>query len=174
MICDVSLVCMVYYNELFMNDWYYYVVFVYMVDCFDEMLWVEKLDEVFVCFKDLMYYDYIVWVLYVGCDVIMEKLMMMDVVKCCVIFDVVKVMGKKVCVVFNYCWVLFCMKVKELIVMGVIGKVYLVNLEYLFDMNYGVDYFCWWYVNVEDLGMLFVYKSMYYFDLVNWWFDVIL
>ena len=172
-ICDVSPARMAYYNELLTNDWHYHAVPAYTADRFDEMLRVEKPDEVFVCSKDSTHHDYIVRALHAGCDVITEKPMTTDAAKCRAILDAVKATGKKVRVAFNYRWAPFRTKVKELIATGVIGKVHSVNLEYLLDTNHGADYFRRWHANAEDSGTLLVHKSTHHFDLVNWWLDAI-
>lgn len=76
----------------------------------------------------------------------------------------------KVIVVFNYCYSLFYWKIKELILDGKIGRVIFVDLNWYIDMYYGVSYFkCWNWLRLF-FGGFFVYKLIYYFDFVNWWF----
>src|SRR5215218_4654826 len=172
-ICDVSTARMSYYNELLGGDWGYHTVPTYQASQFDEMLKTTKPDTVFVCTTDATHHDYIVRALHAGCDVITEKPLTIDVVKCQAILDAVKATGKRVRVAFNYRWAPFRTKVKELIATGVIGRVHSVNLEYLLDTNHGADYFRRWHAHADESGTLLVHKSTHHFDLVNWWIDAI-
>ncbi|MBK7549310.1 MAG: Gfo/Idh/MocA family oxidoreductase [Rhodoferax sp.] len=172
-ICDLSSARMSYYNELLVRDLGYHAVPAYTPDRFDDMLREQKPDEVFVCTKDSTHHEYIVRALYAGCDVITEKPMTTDAVKCQAILDAVEATGRRVRVAFNYRWAPFRTKVKELIESGVVGKIHSVNLEYLLDTNHGADYFRRWHAHIENSGTLLVHKSTHHFDLVNWWLDAI-
>ncbi|MBP6493955.1 MAG: Gfo/Idh/MocA family oxidoreductase, partial [Rhodoferax sp.] len=95
-ICDLSSARMSYYNELLVRDLGYHAVPAYTPDRFDDMLREQKPDEVFVCTKDSTHHEYIVRALYAGCDVITEKPMTTDAVKCQAILDAVKATGRRV------------------------------------------------------------------------------
>lgn len=49
---------------------------------FEEMVSIIKLDLVIVMIKDFIYYEFIVKGLDMGCDVLIEKLLIMDEDKC--------------------------------------------------------------------------------------------
>ena len=171
-LCDLSSVRMAFYNER-LKRLGLAPVPAYTADRFDEMLHAERPDEVFVCSQDSTHHDYIVRALHAGCDVITEKPMTTDAVKCRAVLEAVAATGKRVRVAFNYRWAPFRTKVKELIVAGTIGRVRSVNLEYLLDTNHGADYFRRWHANIANSGSLLVHKATHHFDLVNWWLDAI-
>jgi predicted dehydrogenase len=172
-LCDLSPARMAYYNELLAGDWAYHSVPTFTADRFDEMLRSTKPDMVFVCTIDSTHHDYIVRALHAGCDVITEKPLTIDAVKCRAILDAVRVTRRRVRVAFNYRWAPFRTKVKELLAAGTIGRVHSVNVEYLLDTNHGADYFRRWHAHADESGTLLVHKSTHHFDLVNWWLDAI-
>jgi len=172
-ICDLSPTRMAYYNEMLAGRWGYHAVPAYPHDRFDEMLRTHRPDVVFVVSIDCTHHDYIVRALRAGCDVITEKPLTIDDVKCRQILDAVRETGHTVRVAFNYRWAPFRTKVKELIAAGTIGRIRSVNLEYLLDTNHGADYFRRWHAHAAESGTLLVHKSTHHFDLVNWWLDAI-
>src|SRR5688572_9300165 len=89
------------------------------VDCpvfsnYEEMLRVTKPDYVIVTTVDSTHDEFIVKALTMGFNVITEKPMTTDEVKCKRILDVEKKTGKKVIVAFNYRHGVHAMQIKEL------------------------------------------------------------
>jgi predicted dehydrogenase len=140
---------------------------------FDKMLTEKKPDCVIVCTKDSTHDDYICRALKAGCDVITEKPMTIDEVKCQRIIDTVKQTGKKVRVTFNYRYSPPRAQVKELLTSGVIGKILSVDFHWLLDTNHGADYYRRWHASKANSGGLMVHKATHHFDLVNWWLGTI-
>lgn len=138
---------------------------------FEKMVQERKFDLVIVIIKDFNYYEFIIKGLDMGCDVLMEKFMIIDEFKCQEIIDVECRFNKNLIVGFNYCWSLYMIKIKEFLMEEKIGKVILVDFNWYLNIYYGVFYFWCWYGLWQVGGMLWVYKVIYYFDLFNWWFD---
>lgn len=172
-LCDSSATRMNYYNGLLAGALGYHNVPTYSADRFDDLLREAQPDTVFVCSKDSTHHLYIVRSLLAGCDVITEKPLTIDAVKCRAILEAQRASGRRVRVAFNYRWAPFRTKVKELLVAGTIGHVHSVNLEYLLDTHHGADYFRRWHANAAESGTLLVHKATHHFDLVNWWLDAI-
>jgi predicted dehydrogenase len=106
-----------------------------------------------------------------GCDVITEKPMTVDEVKCQAILDAIKQSGKTLRVTFNYRYAPHNTKVRELIMDGVIGQVHSVHFEWLLDTYHGADYFRRWHRDKRNSGGLMVHKATHHFDLVNFWLN---
>lgn len=136
---------------------------------FERMVAEQKPDVVIVTTMDRTHHEYIIRALELGCDVITEKPMTTDAVKCQAIIDAVKRTGREVRVTFNYRYSPSRSKVKELIQSGAIGDVLSVHFEWLLDTSHGADYFRRWHRNKINSGGLMVHKSTHHFDLVNWW-----
>ena len=140
---------------------------------FGRMLKEEEVDTVLVTTMDCTHHDYIIQALEAGVDVISEKPLTTDVEKCRAILDAVKRTGGSCRVAFNYRWINWNTKVKELLLSGIIGNVKLVHLEYLLDTRHGADYYRRWHSQMKNSSGLLVHKSTHHFDLVNWWVDSI-
>lgn len=136
---------------------------------FDKMIKEQKPDVVIVTTMDRTHHEYIIRAMELGCDVITEKPMTTDEVKCQAIVDTVERTGRKLRVTFNYRYSPSRSKVRELIMQGAIGDVLSVHFEWLLDTNHGADYFRRWHRNKANSGGLMVHKSTHHFDLVNWW-----
>ncbi|MBN2210832.1 MAG: Gfo/Idh/MocA family oxidoreductase, partial [Sedimentisphaerales bacterium] len=141
----------------------------YHSDEFDKMLSVHRPDTVIVCTKDCTHDEYICRSLAAGCDVITEKPMTTDAGKCQKIINAVSQTGKHVRVTFNYRYSPSRVRVKELLMAGIIGTVRSVEFQWLLDTRHGADYFRRWHRNKANSGGLLVHKATHHFDLVNWW-----
>jgi predicted dehydrogenase len=104
-----------------------------------------------------------------GCDVITEKPMTIDEVKCQGILDAIKRTGRELRVTFNYRYAPITTKVRELLMNRVIGDVFSVHFEWLLDTYHGADYFRRWHRDKRNSGGLLVHKATHHFDLVNFW-----
>lgn len=141
----------------------------YSDEQFDKMLKEQNPDTVIICTKDSEHDNYICRSLEAGCDVITEKPMTTDEVKCQRIIDTAKKTGKNVRVTFNYRYSPPRTQIKDLLMSGVIGKVLSVDFQWCLDTNHGTDYFRRWHRNKVNSGGLIVHKATHHFDLVNWW-----
>lgn len=138
---------------------------------YDLMMKETKPDAAIITTVDRYHHEYIIKTLEYGCDAVVEKPMTIDAERCRAILDAEKRTGKKVIVTFNYRFVPYVTRIKELIREGVIGKVLSVDFEYLLDTSHGADYFRRWHRRKENSGGLLVHKSTHHFDLVNWWIE---
>jgi len=77
--------------------------------------------------------------------------------------------GRNLRVTFNYRYAPTNTKIRELIMDGVIGKVFSVHFEWLLNTQHGADYYRRWHRNKHNSGGLLVHKSTHHFDLVNFW-----
>ncbi|GAB6928481.1 Gfo/Idh/MocA family oxidoreductase [Paenibacillus sp. JCM 10914] len=140
-------------------------------DHFHEMLSAVQPDVVIVASTDYTHHTYIVEALRAGCDVISEKPMTIDEEKCRDILRAEQESGKKVTVTFNLRFAPYFARVKELLMEGVIGEVYQIDLEWFLDRRHGADYFRRWHAEMKNSGGLLVHKSTHHFDIINWWMN---
>ncbi|TDF99178.1 Gfo/Idh/MocA family protein [Paenibacillus piri] len=141
----------------------------YKSEHFDRMIEETKPDFVIVTTVDRTHHTYIIRAMELGCDVISEKPMTVDEVKCQQILDAVKRTGRQLRVTFNYRYSPHNTKIRELIADGVIGDVNSVHFEWLLNTKHGADYFRRWHRDKRNSGGLLVHKSTHHFDLVNFW-----
>jgi predicted dehydrogenase len=135
------------------------------------MLSRTKPDVVIVTTVDAEHDKQIVTALEMGADVITEKPMTTDEVKCKAILDAEKRTGRKVIVAFNYRHGPHPTKIKELLSQDRIGKVTSVDFNWYLNVYHGADYFRRWHGLKHRSGSLWVHKSTHHFDLLNWWLD---
>jgi predicted dehydrogenase len=148
----------------------------YKVDCpsfvnFDEMLRKTKPDYVIVTTVDSTHDEFIIKALEAGCNVITEKPMTTDEIKCKRILAAEKKTGKKVIVAFNYRHSVHAMQVKELLAADRVGKITSVDFNWYLNVHHGADYFRRWHGYVNKGGSLWVHKATHHFDLLNWWLN---
>ena len=141
----------------------------YKASDFDRMIQEAKPDIVIVTSIDRTHNIYIVRAMELGCDVISEKPMTIDELRCQEILDAVKRTGRNLRVTFNYRYAPHNAKVRELIADGAIGQVHSVHFEWLLNTQHGADYFRRWHRDKRNSGGLLVHKSTHHFDLVNFW-----
>lgn len=149
---------------------------VYRTSCpvftsFDEMLQKTRPDYVIVTTVDSTHDEFIVKALEAGCNVITEKPMTTDEIKCKRILDAEKRTGKKVVVAFNYRHSVHAMQLKELLDKERIGKVTSVDFNWYLNVYHGADYFRRWHGRMNKGGSLWVHKATHHFDLLNWWLN---
>lgn len=138
---------------------------------FETMMKEVKPDVLIVTVNDNLHDHYIVRGLELGCDVITEKPMTTDEIKCQAILDAERKSGKKLIVTFNYRYSPHRSKIWELIQSGEIGEVTSVDFHWYLDTSHGADYFRRWHRKREFSGSLWVHKSTHHFDLLGWWLD---
>lgn len=136
---------------------------------FDRMIQECQPDVVIVTTKDCFHDTYICRAMELGCDVITEKPMTTDEVKCQRIIDTQRRTGRKCTVTFNYRYSPPRTQMKALLMAGVIGDLLSVDFHWLLDIRHGADYFRRWHRNKENSGGLMVHKATHHFDIINWW-----
>jgi predicted dehydrogenase len=157
----------------------------YKAQDFDKMIVETKPDEVIITTMDRTHDIYIIKSLELGCNVITEKPMTIDEVRCKAILDAVETTGKRVRVTFNYRYAPHNTKVFEILGNsliptslfqtlnksgeGAIGKVTSIHFEWALNTSHGADYFRRWHRNKNNSGGLLVHKSTHHFDLINFW-----
>ncbi len=148
----------------------------YKTDCptftsFEEMLKNTKPDYVIVTTVDATHDEFIVKALEAGCNVITEKPMTTDEVKCKHILAAETKSGKKVIVAFNYRHSVHAMQLKELLAQQRVGKITSVDFNWYLNVYHGADYFRRWHGRMAKSGSLWVHKATHHFDLLNWWLN---
>lgn len=138
---------------------------------FDEMLEKAKPDYIIVTTVDATHDEFIVRALDKGFNVITEKPMTTDEIKCKGILDAEKRSGKKVIVAFNYRHSVHAMQLKELLTADRVGKITSVDFNWYLNVYHGSDYFRRWHGRMNKSGSLWVHKATHHFDLLNWWLN---
>ena len=172
-LCDSNQSRMNYYNNVFLKEQCdnHPDVPTYKADQFDRMIAETKPDVIIVTSMDRTHHKYTCRAMELGCDVISEKPMTIDVEKCQQIIDTQKRTGRKLTVTFNYRYAPRNSKVKEVLQSGIVGEITSVHFEWLLDTSHGADYFRRWHRNKANSGGLMVHKATHHFDLVNWWLN---
>ena len=137
--CDVNQLRLEYAQKNLMENFGYKKVNLYGADEFDKMIEIEKPDCVIVTSIDRTHHKYIIRAMELGCDVISEKPMTTDNIKCQQILDTVKRTGKNLRISFNYRYAPHHSQVRRLIMDGVIGDVKQVHFEWMLDTFHGAD-----------------------------------
>ncbi len=168
-LCDVNQTRMDFANRLLQEKHGVSPAATYTIDEFDKMIAEQKPDTVIVTSIDRTHHVYIKRAMELGCDVITEKPMTTDEVKCQEILDVIKKTGKNLTVTFNYRYAPHNTKMRELVLDDTIGDIFSVHFEWLLNTQHGADYFRRWHRDKRNSGGLLVHKSTHHFDLVNFW-----
>jgi predicted dehydrogenase len=136
-----------------------------------KMITETKPEIVIVTTRDDQHDLQIVEALEAGCNVITEKPMTTDEVKCKRILDAEKRTGKKVIVGFNYRYMPHATKLKELLTNNRVGDITSVDFNWYLNTYHGADYFRRWHAYTKYGGSLWVHKATHHFDLLNWWLN---
>ncbi|PTX98840.1 dehydrogenase [Spartobacteria bacterium LR76] len=169
--CDTNSTRMNFYNREIGQKYGLSPVATYRAEDFDQLVREARPDVVIVSSIDRTHHHYIVRAMELGCDVVSEKPLTVDIGKCIEILEAIEQTGRKLTVTFNYRYAPIRSKVKELIQEGAIGEVKSVHFEWLLDTQHGADYFRRWHRDKANSGGLMVHKATHHFDLVNWWLD---
>jgi predicted dehydrogenase len=138
---------------------------------FEKMMKTVKPEVVIVTTVDSTHDHFIIRSLQMGADVITEKPMTTDEIKCKAILKAEKRTGKKVTVAFNYRHGPHMMKIKELLAGNRIGKITSVDFNWMLNVYHGADYFRRWHGLMAKSVSLWVHKASHHFDLLNWWLN---
>jgi predicted dehydrogenase len=138
---------------------------------FEEMINTVKPDLVIVTTKDSTHHEFIIKGLDMGCDVLTEKPLTTDEVKCQAILDAERRSNKNMIMGFNYRWSPYMTKIKELLAKKSVGDLTSVDFHWYLNTYHGASYFRRWHGQRESGGTLWVHKATHHFDLLNWWID---
>src|SRR5512133_454436 len=138
---------------------------------FDLMMKETKPDMLIVTTVDATHNEFIVKGLEYGADVLTEKPLTTDEVKCQQILDAQRRTGKKVRVGFNYRYGTLFSAIKELLDQKKAGRITSVDFHWYLNTFHGADYFRRWHGYREKSGTLLLHKASHHFDLLNWWID---
>jgi predicted dehydrogenase len=138
---------------------------------FDEMMVETHPDLLIVTTVDATHDEFIVKGLGYGVDVLTEKPLTTDEVKCQKILDAERISGKKVRVGFNYRYGTLFSKLKELLAEKRAGQITSVDFHWYLNTYHGADYFRRWHGLRSKSGSLLLHKASHHFDLLNWWID---
>jgi len=138
---------------------------------FDRMLKETRPDLVIVCTKDSTHHEFIVKGLEFGADVLTEKPLTTDEVRCRQIVEAERKSNRNLIVGFNYRWSPYMTKIKELLQNKSIGEITSVDFNWYLNTHHGASYFRRWHGLMNGGGSLWVHKATHHFDLLNWWLD---
>jgi len=138
---------------------------------FSQMLETTSPEHLIVTTMDSTHDEFIVAALERGCNVITEKPMTTDEVKCQAILDAQERTGRDITVTHNYRYAPHRRRMKELLMEGRIGRLTSVDFHWYLNTYHGASYFRRWHGKRRFSGTLFVHKACHHFDLLNWWID---
>jgi predicted dehydrogenase len=120
---------------------------------------------------DATHHEFIVKGLGYGADVLTEKPLTTDEVKCQQILDAERKSGRKVRVGFNYRYGTLFTRLKEILTEKAAGRITSVDFHWYLNTYHGADYFRRWHGHRNKSGTLLLHKASHHFDLLNWWID---
>jgi predicted dehydrogenase len=138
---------------------------------FDKMLDKVKPDLVIVTTVDATHHEFIIKGLKFGADVITEKPLTTDEVKCQAILNAERESGKKLTVGFNYRYGTLPTAIKQKLFDKEAGRITSVDFHWYLNVYHGADYFRRWHALRKNSGSLLCHKASHHFDLLNWWID---
>lgn len=136
---------------------------------FDEMLENEKIDLLFVTTVDATHDEFIIKALKKGINVLTEKPMTTDEVKCQNIITAAKNSDAKLIMGFNYRYGKIFTKLKQMLHDKEIGEITSIDFNWYLNTFHGASYFRRWHGQREKSGTLLLHKASHHFDLLNWW-----
>lgn len=138
---------------------------------FDKMMAETKPEMVIVTTVDATHHKYIIRAMELGADVLTEKPMTTDEIKCQAILDAEKRTGKKCTVGFNYRYGTLFTAIKEQLAKKPYGEITSVDFHWYLNVYHGASYFRRWHGERDKGGTLWVHKATHHFDLLNWFID---
>jgi predicted dehydrogenase len=138
---------------------------------FEKMIGENRPDVVIVTTQDSFHDRYIVGAMESGCDVITEKPLTIDEMRCRRVLETAERTGRDLRVTFNYRYSPPRTQVKHLLAAGTVGRIVSADFHWYLDTRHGADYFRRWHRRKENSGGLLVHKATHHFDLVNWWLE---
>lgn len=143
----------------------------YSPERFQAMINEQNPEVILVAGPDYTHGEYIIKALEAGCEVIVEKPMVISAEQAREVIEAEKRTGMRVHVAFNYRYTPAHCELKKLIRAGRIGRITNVELVWNLDTHHGASYFFRWNRERDKSGGLNIHKCCHHFDLVNWWLD---
>lgn len=143
----------------------------YGADEMERMIRETGASVVLVGTPDYVHKDNIVHSLEAGCDVVVEKPMVISTAEAREVREAEARTGRRVTVAFNYRYAPLNQAIKKTILSGRIGKVTSVEFTYNLDTFHGSSYFYRWNRSRGFSGGLNIHKCCHHFDLMNWFLD---
>lgn len=138
---------------------------------FEQMMAETKPEMVIVTTVDATHHEFIIRAMELGADVITEKPLTTDEVKCQAILDAEKRTGRVCTVAFNYRYATLFSAIKEQLAQNPIGELSSVDFNWYLNVYHGASYFRRWHGERAHSGTLLVHKATHHFDLLNWFID---
>ncbi len=138
---------------------------------FEKMMAETKPDLVMVATMDSNHDEFIIRSMELGVDVLTEKPITTDEVKCQAILDAEKRTGKKCIVGFNMRYATLPTAIKELLIKKPVGEITSVDFHWYLNVYHGASYFRRWHGERDKGGTLLVHKATHHFDVLNWFID---
>ena len=133
-----------------------------------QMLRETRPDVLLVTGPDATHCEYAVAGLEAGCDVIVEKPMVINCEQVRQVQAAEKRSGRQVRVAFNYRYTPTHQRLKRFIQAGQLGRIVNVEFTYNLDVVHGSSYFYRWNRDRRFSGGLNIHKCCHHFDLINW------
>ena len=143
----------------------------YLPKDFHAMIRDQKPDVILVVSQDYSHCEYTVKGLLAGCDVIVEKPMVISQDQIRKVIAAEKKSGKRVRVAFNMRYTPTHQKLKRMIQSGILGEITNVEFTYNLDTFHGASYFYRWNRSRAKSGGLCIHKCTHHFDFINWVLD---
>lgn len=140
----------------------------YLDGDFERMIAETRPDCVLVASMDASHACYCIRAMELGCDVLTEKPMAIDVEGCRRLLEAQRRTGRRCQVVFNARYSPGSAQVKGLLMDGAVGEVLSVDFHEMLDTVHGADYFRRWHRQRENSSGLLLHKATHHFDLVDW------
>jgi predicted dehydrogenase len=141
---------------------------IYPADALPRMIAGTRPDVVLVAGPDYTHCDHIVGALNAGCEVIVEKPMVISSAQIRKVQAAEKRSGHAVKVAFNYRYTPTHKRLKRMILEGMLGRILNVEFTYNLDTWHGSSYFYRWNRERAKSGGLSIHKCCHHFDLINW------
>ena len=133
-----------------------------------QMLTETQPDVLIATGPDATHCEYAVAGLEAGCDVIVEKPMVINCEQVRRIQAAEKKGGHRLQVAFNYRYTPTHRRLKQMILAGKLGRIVNVEFTYNLDVVHGSSYFYRWNRDRRFSGGLNIHKCCHHFDLINW------
>ncbi len=167
--CDVSQTRMNAWNRRIIAQFGCQPIPTYLDDQFETMVRQQRAHAVIVTSVDCTHHLYIIKGMELGCNVITEKPLTVDVGKMQAIVNTQRRTGCVVHVAFNARYVPGATLIRQLLMDGAIGSPLAVDFAWTLDTSHGADYFRRWHRDKSKSGGLLVHKATHHFDLINFW-----
>lgn len=140
----------------------------YPADALHRMIAETRPDVVLVAGPDYTHCEHIVASLEAGCDVIVEKPMVISCAQVRQVQAAEKRTGRKVKVAFNCRYTPMHKQLKRMLQEGAVGRITNVEFTYNVETWHGSSYFYRWNRERARSGGLCIHKCCHHFDFINW------